>query len=112
MCDKVAVQCNGKEIPYARHCAATGVLRISSVYNEGVNFWPKIYIDERKHKEVENHEVILLQELPPFLQYTLQTDISNINTQKNKRHKLKHFKKILKLYKVFTNRHGLCAFTI
>ena len=42
--DKVAVNYDGKEVRYDKRCEATGVLRIASVYNEGCNYWPHVYI--------------------------------------------------------------------
>ena len=57
--DKIAVKYHdGKEVPYDKHCKATGLLRISSVYNQGINYWPQVYLDE----EVENHGVLLLSD--------------------------------------------------
>ena len=59
--DKIAVKYHdGKDVPYDKHCEATGVLRLASVYNQGVNYWPQVYIDECKYKDVENHGVLLL----------------------------------------------------
>ena len=47
--DKIAVQYNGKEVPYDKHCKSTAILRIASVYNQGVNYWPQVYLDECKY---------------------------------------------------------------
>ena len=61
--DKIAVKYHdGKEVPYDKHCKATGLLRIASVYNQGINYWPQVYLDECKYEEVENHEVLLLSD--------------------------------------------------
>ena len=64
MCgDKIAVKYHdGKEVPYDKHCEATGLLRIASVYNQGINYWPQVYLDECKYEEVENHGVLLLSD--------------------------------------------------
>ena len=51
-----------KEVPYDKHCEATGLLRIASVYNQGINYWPQVYLDECKYEEVENHGVLLLSD--------------------------------------------------
>ena len=60
---KIAVKYHdGKEVPYDKHCEATGLLRIASVYNQGINYWPQVYLDECKYEEVENHEVLLLSD--------------------------------------------------
>ena len=61
--DKIAVKYHdGKEVPYDKHCEATGLLRIASVYNQGINYWPQVYLDECKYEEVENHGVLLLSD--------------------------------------------------
>ena len=35
---------------------------IASVYNQGINYWPQVYLDECKYEEVENHGVLLLSD--------------------------------------------------
>ena len=61
--DKIAVKYHdGKEVPYDKHCEATGLLRIASVYNQGINYWSQVYLDECKYEEVENHGVLLLSD--------------------------------------------------
>ena len=60
--DKVAVNYDCKEVPYNKRCEATGVLRIANVYNQGVNYWGQVYLDECRYKEVENHGVLLLSD--------------------------------------------------
>ena len=61
--DKIAVKYHdGKEVPYDKHCEATGLLRIASVYNQGINYWPQVYLDECKYEELENHVVLLLSD--------------------------------------------------
>ena len=61
--DKIAVKYHdGKEVPYDKHCEATGLLRIASVYNQGINYWPQVYLDECRYEEVPNHGVLLLSD--------------------------------------------------
>ena len=61
--DKIAVKYHdGKEVPYDKHCEATGLLRIASVYNQGINYWPQVYLDECEYEELENHVVLLLSD--------------------------------------------------
>ena len=59
---RVVVQYHGKEVPYDKHCEATGLLRIASVYNQVVNYWSQVYIDECKYEEVENPRILLLSD--------------------------------------------------
>ena len=58
--DKIGVQYHGKEVPYDKHCKATGILRIASVYNQGVTYLPQVYLDECKYEDVENQRILLL----------------------------------------------------
>ena len=60
--DKVAVQYNGKEVPYDKHCKATGILPIANVYNQGGNYWAQVYLDECKYEDVENRRILLLSD--------------------------------------------------
>ena len=52
--DKIAVKYHDGKV--------TGLLRIASVYNQGINYWPQVYLDEYKYEEVENHGVLLLSD--------------------------------------------------
>ena len=51
---------DSREVPYDKHCEATGVLLLDSVYNQGVNYWLQVYIDECRYKEVESPEILML----------------------------------------------------
>ena len=35
---------------------------IASVYNQGINYWPQVYLDECRYEEVANHGVLLLSD--------------------------------------------------
>ena len=61
--DRVAVKYHdGKDVPYGKHCEATAILRIANVYNQGVNYWAQVYLDECKYEEVENQRILLLSD--------------------------------------------------
>ena len=45
---------HGQDIPYDMHCNATAVLKIDSVYKQGRNFHPRVYIEECKYTDAEN----------------------------------------------------------
>ena len=61
--DRVALKFYGKDVPYGKHCEATGVLRIASIYNQGDNYWPQVYIDECRYKEVKNHGILYIYQI-------------------------------------------------
>ena len=52
----------GKAVPYNKRCEAAGILWIASFYNQGVNYWPQVYLDVCRYKEVENHLLLLLSD--------------------------------------------------
>ena len=60
--DRIAVSYHGKEVPYNIRCKATAILRIANVYNQGVNYWAQVYLDECKYEEVENPRILLLSD--------------------------------------------------
>ena len=60
--DKIRTNFHGNKIPYNQHCEATAVLKISSVYKQGNNYYPQVYVEEAKIKPVENSKCILLSD--------------------------------------------------
>ena len=84
--DKVAVQYHGKEVPYDKYCEATGILRISSVYNQGVNYWLQVYIDECRYKEVEDKGILLLLDEDEYdTLFFLKSVYFNLKKKNNKK---------------------------
>ena len=47
---------HGQDVPYNMHCNATAVLKIHSVYKQGKNYHPQVYIEECKYIDVENQQ--------------------------------------------------------
>ena len=52
--DKIRTNFYGKDIPYNQCCEATAVLKVKSVYKQGSNYYPQVYVEEAKIKPVEN----------------------------------------------------------
>ena len=50
----------GNDVLYDKHCEATCVLRLNRYYNQDINNWPQVYIDECKYKEINNYVILLL----------------------------------------------------
>ena len=44
------------------YCHATAVLKIDSVYKQGKNYHPQVYVEECKHTDVENQECNMLSD--------------------------------------------------
>ena len=45
---------HGQDVPYEMYCNATAVLKIDSVYKQGKNYHPQVYVEDCKHADVEN----------------------------------------------------------
>ena len=45
---------HGQDVPYDIHCNATAVFKIDSVYKQGKNFHPQVYVEECKYIDAEN----------------------------------------------------------
>ena len=49
----IKTQFHGQCVPYSRHCEATGVLKIGSVYQQGKNHHFQVFLKECKYKETD-----------------------------------------------------------
>ena len=56
--DKIRTDFHGKDIPYNQYCEATAVLKVASVYKQGCNYYPQVYVEEAKIKPVENSRLL------------------------------------------------------
>ena len=52
--DKITSDFHGKSVPEDQHCEATAILKLSSVYQQGQNFYPQVFLEECKYQNVEN----------------------------------------------------------
>ena len=53
---------HGQDVPYAMHCKATAALRIDSVYKQGKNCQPQLYVEECKYTDPENQQCSMLSD--------------------------------------------------
>ena len=60
--DKIRTNFHGKDILYNQCCKATAVLKVASVYKQGSNYYPQVYVEEAKIKPVENSKCRLLSD--------------------------------------------------
>ena len=51
---------HGQDVPYDIYCNATGVLKVNSVYKQGKNYHPQVYVEEGKYTGTENRQCNLL----------------------------------------------------
>ena len=47
---------HGQDVPYNMHCNATAVSKIDSVYKQGKNYHPQVYVEECKYTNAENEQ--------------------------------------------------------
>ena len=53
---------HGQDVPYDMYCNATAVLRIDSVYKQGKNYHPQVYVEECKYTDAENQQCSMLSD--------------------------------------------------
>ena len=51
-----------QDISYNMHCNATAVLKTDSVYKQGKNYHPQVYIEECTHTNAENQQCSMLSD--------------------------------------------------
>ena len=51
-----------QEVPYNIPCQTSSLLCINSVYNQGKNFYPQVYVEECKYKKIERLKCNLLSD--------------------------------------------------
>ena len=51
---------HGQDVPYDMYCNARAVLKIDSVYNQGKNYHPQVYVEECKYTDAENQQCNML----------------------------------------------------
>ena len=51
---------HGQDVPYDMYCDATAVLKIASVYKQGKNYHPQVYVEECKYTDAENQQCSML----------------------------------------------------
>ena len=44
------------------HCSATALLKIDSVYKQGKNYHPQVYVEECKYTDAENQQCSMLSD--------------------------------------------------
>ena len=45
----IKINFHGQDVPYDMYCNATAVLKIDSVYKQGKNYHPQVYVEECKY---------------------------------------------------------------
>ena len=60
--ERIKTNFHGQDVPYDMHCNATAVLKIDSVYKQGKNYHPQVYVEECKYTDAENQQYNMLSD--------------------------------------------------
>ena len=60
--ERIKTNFHGQDVPYNMHCNATAVLKIDSVYKQGKNYHPQVYVEECKYTNAENQQCSMLSD--------------------------------------------------
>ena len=54
--ERIKTNFHGQDVPHDMYCNATAVLKIDSVYKQGKNYHPQVYVEECKYTNAENQQ--------------------------------------------------------
>ena len=60
--ERIKTNFHGQDVPYNMHCNATAVLKIDSVYKQGKNYHPQVYVEECKYTDAENQQCSMVSD--------------------------------------------------
>ena len=60
--ERIKTNFHGQDVPYDMHCNATAVLKIDSVYKQGKNYHPQVYVEEWRYTDAENQQCNMLSD--------------------------------------------------
>ena len=60
--ERIKTKFHGQEVPYDMYCNATAVLKIDSVYKQGKNYHPQVYVEECKYTDEEKQQCNMLSD--------------------------------------------------
>ena len=60
--ERIKTNFHGQDVPYDIYCIATAVLKIDSVYKQGKNYHPQVYVEECKYADAEKQQCNMLSD--------------------------------------------------
>ena len=60
--ERIKTNFHGQDVPYDMHCSETALLKIDSVYKQGKNYHPQVYVEECKYTDAENQQYNMLSD--------------------------------------------------
>ena len=60
--ERIKTNFHGQDVLYDMYCNATAVLKMDSVYKQGKNYHPRVYIEDCKYTDAENQQCSMLSD--------------------------------------------------
>ena len=60
--ERIKTNFRGQDVPYDMYCNAMAVLKIDSIYKQGKNYHPQVYVEECEYIDAENQQCKMLSE--------------------------------------------------
>ena len=60
--ERIKTNFHAQDVPYDMYCNATAVLKIDSIYKQGKNYHPQVYVEECEYIDAENQQCKMLSE--------------------------------------------------
>ena len=60
--ERIKTNFHGQDVSYDMYCNATAVLKIDSIYKQGKNYHPQVYVEECEYVDAENQQCKMLSE--------------------------------------------------
>ena len=66
--ERIKTNFHGQDLPHHVYCNATAVLKIDSIYKQGKNYPPLVYVEECKYTDAENQQCNMLSDDDGFFE--------------------------------------------
>ena len=60
--DRIKTNFHGQDVLYDMYCNATAMVKIDSVYKQGKNYYPQVYVEECKYTDAEKKQCNMLSD--------------------------------------------------
>ena len=60
--DRIKTNFHGQDVLYDMYCNATAMVKIDSVYKQGKNYYPQVYVEECKYTDAEKKQWNMLSD--------------------------------------------------
>ena len=66
--ERIKTNFHRQDLPQHVYCNATAVLKIDSIYKQGKNYHPQVYVEECKYTDAENQQCNMLSDDDGFFE--------------------------------------------